>query len=59
MATIKNRLRQPLVINVEGKDAPAIHFLSKETKEVPEELLTQDEFKNHIESGNLVVTRLG
>ena len=42
MAQVKNKLRQPLVINTEKG---AIHFLSKETKTVEDELLSEGELK--------------
>ena len=56
MATVKNKLRQPLVVNT---SKGAIHFLSKEVKEVEDEFLNEGELKSHIENGNLIVTRLG
>ena len=56
MAKIKNKLRQPLVLNAKEE---AVHFLAKETKEVSDELLQEVEFKSHIDKGNLVVIQLG
>ena len=56
MAKVKNKLRQPLTVNTEEG---AIHFLSKEVKDVKDEFLTQGEIKNHVEKGNLIVTRIG
>ena len=56
MAKLKNKLRQPLVVNTpEG----AVHFLAKETKDVNDEFLADGEFKSHINNGNIVVIRLG
>lgn len=57
MAKIKNKLRQPLIVNIDDKTS--VHFLSKEVKEVKDEVLNDGEFKNHIEQGNLVVIQLG
>lgn len=56
MAVVKNILRQPLVIDT--KDG-AIHFLAKEVKEIAEETLNEQEFKNHFDSGNLLLVKLG
>lgn len=57
MAKVKNKLRQPLTVNLEkGK---SIHFLAKEVKEIDDEQLTVGELKSHIEQGNLIVTRIG
>lgn len=56
MAQVKNKLRQPLTVNTaEG----AIHFLSKQTKEVNDALLSTGELKNHVDKGNLIVIRIG
>lgn len=57
MAKVKNKLRQPLVVNTGGEES--VHFLSREVKEVDDEILATVEFKNHVEQGNLVVIRLG
>lgn len=57
MITIKNKLRQPLVINV--AEEGAIHFLAKETKtNISEVQFNSPEMKNHIEKGNLIVLRM-
>lgn len=57
MAKVKNKLRQPLTINL-GKDE-SIHFLAKEVKDVSDEQLAVGELKSHIEKGNLIVIRIG
>ena len=56
MAKVKNKLRQPLVVNTENG---AIHFLARETKEVKDELLSAGELKSHVDKGNLIVVRIG
>lgn len=57
MAKVKNVLRQPLVVNVGGNEA--VHFLSKQVKDVQDEYLASEEFQNHISKGNIVVIRIG
>jgi hypothetical protein len=56
VVTLKNKLRQPLVVNV--KEGDAIHFLSKEQKKVTEEQFNSPELKRHVEMENLVVLRM-
>lgn len=54
MFTIKNVLRQPLVINV--PDEPTIYLLDKEVREeITETQLDAPEMKNHIELGNIII----
>ena len=56
MAKVKNKLRQPLVLDTAQG---AIHFLSKETKQLDDSILNEAEVKNHVEKGNLIIIRLG
>lgn len=54
--SIKNKLNQPLVINVPNEDA--MIFLAKEQKEVSNDQFKAPEMKNHVDLGNLVVLRI-
>jgi hypothetical protein len=53
---VKNKLRQPLVINVPNEDA--IHFLAKEQKELTDEQFSAPELKRHVDLENIVVLRM-
>jgi hypothetical protein len=56
MILVKNKLRQPLVVNVE--EGKAVHFLSKEQKEVSVEQFNSPEMKRHVDLENIVVLRM-
>jgi hypothetical protein len=54
--TVKNKLRQPLVINVPNEDA--VHFLAKEQKVLTDTQFNSPELKRHIDLENIVVLRM-
>lgn len=56
MVSVKNKLNQPLVINI--PDGDAIIFLAKETKDLDSEQFKAPEMKNHIDLGHIVVLRI-
>lgn len=57
MFIVKNKLRQPLVINVPNGES--VHFLAKEQKEITEEQFASPELKRHVDLENIVVLRMG
>lgn len=56
MIQVKNKLNQPLAVNIPNEDG--IIFLAKEHKEISAEQFKAPEIKNHIELGNIVVLRI-
>jgi len=56
MFTVKNKLNQPLVVNV--PEEVAIHFLAKEQRDLTTEQFNAPEIKNYIELEYLIVLRM-
>jgi hypothetical protein len=56
MVLVKNKLNQPLVINI--PDSTELIFLAKQQKEVSHTEFQAPEMKNHVELGNIVVLRI-
>lgn len=56
MVEILNRLRQPLVINL--NDKTSIHLLSKGRKQITSEQFKSKEIKSHLEKGNIIVLKM-
>lgn len=56
MVLVKNKLNQPLVINI--PESTAVIFLAKEQREISHTDFQAPEMKNHVEYGNIVVLRI-
>lgn len=56
MVIVKNKLRQPLVINLSTDES--VHFLAKEEKELTDEQFNSPELKRHVDLENLVILRM-
>lgn len=53
MVKLFNKLRQPLVVNIVGGED--VHFLSREKKEVSEEVFNSKEIQKYVKDKSLVV----
>lgn len=56
MATIMNKLYQPVSVNLSNGEA--VHFLSRETKKLPLDVLQSVELQNHIKAKNFVILNM-
>ena len=56
MIEILNRLRQPLVLNL--NDGTSKHILAREKSEITSEQFKSKEVKAHLEKGNIVVLKM-
>lgn len=56
MVTIKNKLNQPVVINIPGNES--IIFLAKETKELTNDQFNAPEMQNHVDKGTMIVLKM-
>lgn len=56
MVEILNKLRQPLVINL--NDGTAIHLLAKEKAGITSEQFKSEEIKIHLAKENIIVLRM-
>lgn len=56
MVSIKNKLNQPVVINIPEGDS--IIFLAKETKDLTNDQFNAPEMQNHVDKGNMIVLRM-
>ena len=56
MIEILNRLRQPLVLNL--NDGTSIHLLAKDKVEITSEQFKSKEVKAHLEKGNIIVLKM-
>lgn len=56
MVEILNKLRQPLVINL--NDGTAIHLLAKEKAEITSEQFKSEEIKIHLAKETIIVLRM-
>ena len=56
MATIMNKLYQPVSVNLNNGEA--VHFLSRETKKLPLEVIQSVELQNHIKAKNFVILNM-
>lgn len=53
MASIMNKLYQPVSVNLSNGES--VHFLSRETKDIPLDLLQSVELQNHIKAKHFVI----
>lgn len=56
MVEILNRLRQPLILNL--NDGTSKHILAREKAEITSEQFKSKEVKAHLEKGNIVVLKM-
>lgn len=56
MVEILNRLRQPLVLNL--NDGTSKHILARGKAEITSEQFKSKEVKAHLEKGNIIVLRM-
>lgn len=56
MITVKNRLNQPLIVNV--PDSDSVYFLDKEIKEITQEQYDSPDMKSLINDGFILVLRM-
>lgn len=56
MVTIRNKLPQPVTVNIGNKKS--IHFLANETKNVTFEEFQSKEMREKTENGTLVILRM-
>lgn len=56
MILVKNKLNQPLVVNVPNGEA--VHFLAKEQKELTTEQFNSPELKRYIDLEYVIVLRM-
>ena len=56
MVTIKNKLNQPVVINIPGEES--IIFLAKESKDLSNEQFNAPEMQSHVDKGNMIVLKM-
>ena len=56
MVEILNRLRQPLVINL--NDGTSKHLLAKGKVEITSEQFKSKEVKSHLDKGNIIVLKM-
>ncbi len=56
MVEILNRLRQPLVINL--NDGTSVHMLSRGKAEISSEHFKSKEVKSHLDRGNIIVLKM-
>lgn len=56
MVEIQNKLRQPLVINL--NDGTALHLLAKERAEITTEQFKSEEVKIHLAKENIIVLKM-
>ncbi len=56
MVEIMNRLRQPLVLNLNS--GKSLHLKSREKKKINNDELKSKEIKNHLDKGNIIVLKM-